>query len=146
MYTISNVIKAIECIRTNPNYTILRIAHGKDVSADPPIPGPQVSEMKRTAGNNITTGVNDGFDGDHVGENGLGLTVNMNKDALGINDGGEGALDVNTQTCSQVAFNLQFDENLFIGSDAVSWIPLVLSPFSPMAALVVVVVVVVVAG
>ena len=39
-----------------------------------------------------------------------------------------------------MAFDLQFDENLFVGSDAVSWIPLVLSPFSPMAALVVVVV------
>ena len=97
--------------------------------------------MKGTAGKNITTGVNDGFDGDHVGENGLGLTINMNEDALGINDGGEETLDVNAQTCLRVAFDLRFDENLFVGSDAVSWIPLVLSPFSPMAALVVVVVV-----
>ena len=46
--------------------------------------------MKRTASGN-TTVVADGMDGD----NGLGLTVNVTEDALGIEDGGEEVLDVN---------------------------------------------------
>ena len=52
--------------------------------------------MKRMVSGNTTVGVNDGIiDGDHIGENGLGLAVNVNEDALGIEDGGEEVLDVN---------------------------------------------------
>ena len=51
--------------------------------------------MKRTASGNTTIGVNDGLDGDHTGENGLGLSINVSEDALGIEDGGEEVLDVN---------------------------------------------------
>ena len=47
--------------------------------------------MKRTASGNTAVGVADGIDGD----NGLGLTVNVSEDALGIEDGGEEVLDVN---------------------------------------------------
>ena len=36
-----------------------------------------------------------GIDGDHIGENGLGLAVDVSEDALGIEDGGEEVLDVN---------------------------------------------------
>jgi len=49
--------------------------------------------MKRTASGNTAVGVNDGVGGDH--ENGLGLAINVNEDALGIEDGGEEVLDVN---------------------------------------------------
>lgn len=87
---IANAIKAIEAIKTKPDYANLRIAHGKDRCANPPRSGPQASGMKRTASGN-TTVVADGMDGD----NGLGLTVNVTEDALGIEDGGEEVLDVN---------------------------------------------------
>ena len=52
--------------------------------------------MKRTAGGDTTVGVDDGIvDGDHIGDNGLGLAVNVSEDAIGIEDGGEEVLDVN---------------------------------------------------
>ena len=92
---ILNAIKAIEGIKTKPDYANLRIAHGKDRCANPPRSGPQASGMKRTASGNTAVGANDGIDGDHTGENGLGLAVNVNEDALGIEDGGEEVLDVN---------------------------------------------------
>ena len=101
----SNAIKAIEGIKIKPDYTNLRIAHGKDRYANPPRSGSQASGMKRTAGCNATVGVNDPIvDGSHIGENGLGLVVNVSEDALGIEDGGE-VLDVNARTRSQVAFS-----------------------------------------
>ena len=49
----------------------------------------------RTASGNLAVGINDSVDGDHTGENGPGLVVNVNEDALGIEDGGEEVLDVN---------------------------------------------------
>ena len=88
---ITNAIKAIEGIKTKPDYANLRIAHGKDRCANPPRSGPQASGMKRTTSGNTAVGVNDGIDGD----NGLGLAVNVTEDALGIEDGGEEVLDVN---------------------------------------------------
>jgi RNA recognition motif-containing protein len=88
---IANAIKAIEAIKTKPDYANLRIAHGKDRCANPPRSGPQASGMKRTASGNTAVGVADGLDGD----NGLGLTVNVSDDTLGIEDGGEEVLDVN---------------------------------------------------
>ena len=52
--------------------------------------------MKRTASGNTTVCVNDGIvGGDHIGENGFGLAVNVSEDALGIEDGGEEVLNVN---------------------------------------------------
>jgi RNA recognition motif-containing protein len=89
---ISNAIKAIEGIKSKPDYANLRIAHGKDRCANPPRSGPQASGMKRTASGNTAIGVNDG---DPSGENGLGLAINVSEDALGIEDGGEEVLDVN---------------------------------------------------
>ena len=89
---ISNAIKAIEGIKSKPDYANLRIAHGKDRCANPPRSGPQASGMKRTASGNTTIGVNDG---DPSGENGLGLAINVSEDALGVEDGGEEVLDVN---------------------------------------------------
>src|SRR6266436_5722691 len=38
---ISNAIKAIDGIKTKPEYASLRIAHGKDRCANPPRSGPQ---------------------------------------------------------------------------------------------------------
>lgn len=50
---ISNAIKAIEGIKTKPDYTNLRIAHGKDRCANPPRSGPQGgSSMRRSASAN----------------------------------------------------------------------------------------------
>ena len=49
-----------------------------------------------TTGSNATIGVDDGIDRDNVGENSIGLAVNVNEDALGIDDGGEEVLNVNT--------------------------------------------------
>jgi len=92
---ISNAIKAIEGIKTKPDYANLRIAHGKDRCANPPRSGPQASGMKRTASGNTAVGINDGIDGVHTGDNGLGLAVNVTEDPLGIEDGGEEVLDVN---------------------------------------------------
>lgn len=92
---ISNAIKAIEAIKTKPDYANLRIAHGKDRCANPPRSGPQASGMRRTASGNTAVGTNDGVDGDHATENGLGLVVNVNEEAFGVEDGGEEVLDVN---------------------------------------------------
>ncbi|KAF9783915.1 hypothetical protein BJ322DRAFT_1007701 [Thelephora terrestris] len=90
---ISNAIKAIEGIKAKPDYSNLRIAHGKDRCANPPRSGPQASGMKRTASGNTAIGMNDG---DPSGENGLGLAINVNEESLGIEDGGEEVLDVNS--------------------------------------------------
>ena len=89
---ITNAIKAIETIKTKPDYANLRIAHGKDRCANPPRSGPQASGMKRTASGNTAVGVNDSISGDYTGENGLGLAINVNEE---IEDGGEEVLDVN---------------------------------------------------
>ncbi|KAL4249239.1 RRM domain-containing protein [Abortiporus biennis] len=50
---ISNAIKAIDGIKNKPDYTNLRIAHGKDRCANPPRSGPQGgSGMRRSASGN----------------------------------------------------------------------------------------------
>ena len=92
---ISNAIKAIEGIKTKPDYTNLRIAHGKDRCMKPPRSGPQASGMKRTASGNTAARANNGINRDHTGENGLGLAINVSEDVLSIEDGGEEVLDVN---------------------------------------------------
>ena len=79
----------------------------------------------RTASGNLAVGVNDGVDGDHTGENGLGLVVNVDEDALGIEDGGEEVLDVNAELIRDWRSSCQCEENPLIGLDApLSWIPL----------------------
>ena len=91
------MIKASEGIKIKPDYMNLRIAHGKDGCANQSRSGPQARGMKRMASGNTTVGVNDGIvGGDHIGENGLGLAIDVSEDALGIEDGGEEVLDVNT--------------------------------------------------
>lgn len=45
---ISNAIKAIENIKNKPDYTTLRVAHGKDRCANPPRSGPQGGGNRRT--------------------------------------------------------------------------------------------------
>ena len=92
---ISNAIKAVEGIKSKPDYTNLRIAHGKDRCANLPRSGPQASGMKRTATDNTTVGVNDKINGDYIGENGLVLAANVSEDALYIENGGEEVLDAN---------------------------------------------------
>ena len=91
------MIKAIEGIKIKPNYTNLRITHGKDRCVNPPRSSPQASGMKRMASSNTTICINDGIvDGGHIGENGLGLAINVSKDVLGVEDEGEEVLDMNT--------------------------------------------------
>ena len=53
---VSNAIKAIEGIKQRPEYTNLRIAHGKDRCANPPRSGPQGSSGMRRS----TSGQNNG--------------------------------------------------------------------------------------
>jgi hypothetical protein len=52
---ISSAIKAIEGIKSKPDYTSLRIAHGKDRCANPPRSGPQATP---TGGRRSAGGVN----------------------------------------------------------------------------------------
>lgn len=57
---ISNAIKAIEGIKNKPEYSNLRIAHGKDRCANPPRSGPQGGSggAKRTASSNGAPSIN----------------------------------------------------------------------------------------
>ncbi|EJD08200.1 uncharacterized protein FOMMEDRAFT_138161 [Fomitiporia mediterranea MF3/22] len=56
---ISNAIKAIDGIKSKPDYTNLRIAHGKDRCANPPRSGPQGGSggMRRSASGNTAASV-----------------------------------------------------------------------------------------
>ena len=94
MVNYTNIWNAVKVI-VKPSYTNLRIAHRKDRCANPPRSGLQASGMKRIASGNTTVGVNDGIDGGHVGDNDLGLAVNVSEDTPGIKDGGEEVLNVN---------------------------------------------------
>jgi hypothetical protein len=50
---ISNAIKAIDGVKSKPDYANLRIAHGKDRCANPPRSGPQGgSSVRRSASGN----------------------------------------------------------------------------------------------
>lgn len=50
---ISNAIKAIDGVKSKPDYVNLRIAHGKDRCANPPRSGPQGgSSVRRSASGN----------------------------------------------------------------------------------------------
>ncbi|EGO00565.1 hypothetical protein SERLA73DRAFT_50777 [Serpula lacrymans var. lacrymans S7.3] len=51
---ISNAIKAIDGVKNKPDYTNLRIAHGKDRCANPPRSGPQGGSRRSTSGNGPT--------------------------------------------------------------------------------------------
>ncbi|TRM68862.1 RNA-binding protein Nrd1 [Schizophyllum amplum] len=64
---IANAIKAIEAIKNKPEYSNLRIAHGKDRCANPPRSGPQGGAGKHHRhghghGNNQTNGTSAGSD------------------------------------------------------------------------------------
>ncbi|KAH9922587.1 hypothetical protein B0H21DRAFT_701439 [Amylocystis lapponica] len=48
---ISNAIKAIDGVKNKPDYTNLRIAHGKDRCANPPRSGPQGGARRSASGN-----------------------------------------------------------------------------------------------
>ncbi|KAK2463057.1 hypothetical protein APHAL10511_004712 [Amanita phalloides] len=66
---ISNAIKAIDGIKSKPEYVNLRIAHGKDRCANPPRSGPQGgASMRRTASNPHTNGIHSGHDQNVIGE------------------------------------------------------------------------------
>lgn len=62
---ISNAIKAIDGVKNKPDYTNLRIAHGKDRCANPPRSGPQgASGARRSAsGGHVADG---NGEGDHL--------------------------------------------------------------------------------
>ncbi|KAI0043120.1 hypothetical protein FA95DRAFT_442535 [Auriscalpium vulgare] len=65
---ISNAIKAIDGVKNKPEYTNLRIAHGKDRCANPPRSGPQGgSNSRRSASGNgpASAGPVPSDDGDH---------------------------------------------------------------------------------
>lgn len=59
---ISNAIKAIDSVKNKPDYTSLRIAHGKDRCANPPRSGPQggTGGMRRASGNSNSAPPGDG--------------------------------------------------------------------------------------
>jgi hypothetical protein len=68
---ISNAIKAIDGIKSKPEYANLRIAHGKDRCANPPRSGPQNGSGARRGasgnGANIgepTSAIDENIDGD----------------------------------------------------------------------------------
>lgn len=84
----------------------LRIIHRKDRCVNPPRSKPQACRMKRMASGNTTVGVNNRVNEDHIGENDLGLAVNVSKHTLGIEDGGNNVLDVNARTPLLVVFTL----------------------------------------
>ncbi|KAG8973092.1 hypothetical protein FRC05_009100 [Tulasnella sp. 425] len=63
---IANAIKAIEGIKTKPEYTNLRIAHGKDRCANPPRSGPQGGAGGRRA-MAIPSAFGNGLDGQNGG-------------------------------------------------------------------------------
>ncbi|OCH83927.1 hypothetical protein OBBRIDRAFT_840095 [Obba rivulosa] len=52
---ISNAIKAIDGVKNKPDYSNLRIAHGKDRCANPPRSGPQGGARRSASGNNATS-------------------------------------------------------------------------------------------
>ena len=68
---VSNAIKAIDGIKSKPEYANLRIAHGKDRCANPPRSGPQggAGARRGLSGNGPITGepisaIDDNNDGD----------------------------------------------------------------------------------
>ena len=52
---ISNAIKAIDGVKTKPDYANLRIAHGKDRCANPPRSGPQGGMRRSASGGTMAT-------------------------------------------------------------------------------------------
>ncbi|KAH9959088.1 hypothetical protein BC827DRAFT_1269098 [Russula dissimulans] len=88
---VNSAIEAIEGVKNKPDYSNLRIAHGKDRCANPPRSGPQGGAMRRSASGNgpISTGpvssddqelfhlsvdsTSTGIEIDHVGEVDSGL-------------------------------------------------------------------------
>ncbi|KAH8103275.1 hypothetical protein BXZ70DRAFT_714107 [Cristinia sonorae] len=95
---ISNAIKAIEGIKNKPDYTNLRIAHGKDRCANPPRSGPQGSSgMRRSASGNgpNSAGPLSAIDGEGLD----GLGIESDGIVLGESDikedvGDEGRVDI----------------------------------------------------
>ncbi len=79
---IGNAIKAIEGIKNKPDYSNLRIAHGKDRCANPPRNGPQgmASGMRRS-----TSG-----GGRSPGNSNAGAHGDFGVDGEGLENGGEG--------------------------------------------------------
>jgi RNA recognition motif-containing protein len=63
---ISNAIKAIEAIKGKPEYSALRVAHGKDRCANPPRSGPQGGGRRNNAGQGGGNQVNGDGEGDYV--------------------------------------------------------------------------------
>jgi len=57
---ISNAIKAIDGIKNKPEYTNLRIAHGKDRCANPPRSGPQGASGQRRSNGQHSPNIMDG--------------------------------------------------------------------------------------
>ncbi|KAK7039007.1 hypothetical protein VNI00_010399 [Paramarasmius palmivorus] len=96
---ISNAIKAIEGIKTKPEYATLRVAYGKDRCANPPRSGPQGASGGRrngnasgaTHGNGNLTGAEDGVkleDGAGAADEGVatGLVADEPEQKMHIDD------------------------------------------------------------
>ena len=74
---VSNAIKAIDGVKNKPDYTNLRIAHGKDRCANPPRSGPQGGARRTASGNTVSSAV--------PGANEIGEGVE--EDVVGVVDG-----------------------------------------------------------
>jgi hypothetical protein len=92
---ISNAIKAIDGVKNKPEYSNLRIAHGKDRCANPPRSGPQgASGTRRSTGG--AGGPNSAIPEGELGEEDGEALALENSDAvlLGVADQDEGQLVV----------------------------------------------------
>lgn len=90
---ISNAIKAIEGIKTKPEYVNLRIAHGKDRCANPPRSGPQGTAngngIKRSvSGQSAVNGTSPVVTNGHVNglTNGVDVSDGVESEMLGLED------------------------------------------------------------
>ena len=112
--TISDAIEVIEDIKIKPDYVNLRITHGKDRCANQPRSGPWAGGVEGTASGNAAVIVNDGTDGDHTRENGLGLAPNVRTRMLSASKMEARGSPTRTLRLIRKWCSLcNFDENLF---------------------------------
>ena len=101
---IANAIKAIEGIKSKPEYTSLRIAHGKDRCANPPRANPQGMRRSSSSNSNNANG-----NGNGNVASGPGFTVNV-VDEGGLEAVGEvDEYDVDADAEGEVDLGLDID-------------------------------------
>lgn len=97
---IANAIKAIDGVKNKPEYTTLRIAHGKDRCANPPRSGPQGGGGKRSGNGNgppsaePLSAIGDGENGELTAQEAALLAEEETKEALDLANLPEQAMHV----------------------------------------------------